>query len=313
MTASPERAELTAVLQELKQRTGLSLSGLEERTPFSRSSWGRYLKGETLPPREAVRQLCRLAGEPEGHCLALWELAESETSGRAAPPAPEPAPEPTLQSPPEPAVEGPASVASPEAAPGPPTSDPPTAGSESAQGTELGPWHVVAVGAVMLAVVLAGTVAAVLLLLSGSPAPKASGTSSPAAATTTAPPNPRCRAAACEARDPMNMLCGSTTHTLATHRTATGARLELRHSPRCGASWARMWSTEVGDRLEVTGAGPTHSTEVVDALDARNYLYTPMTATTPGTLVRACFRPAAKVPRECFEATVRPPGTASSG
>ncbi|MGN7142687.1 helix-turn-helix domain-containing protein, partial [Streptomyces pseudogriseolus] len=84
MTPPLERAELAAALREVRQRTGLSLTGLEERTPFSKSSWGRYLKGDTLPPRDAVRALCRLAGEPDGRCLALWEIAEAAGSGRAA-------------------------------------------------------------------------------------------------------------------------------------------------------------------------------------------------------------------------------------
>ncbi|MCT7353334.1 XRE family transcriptional regulator [Streptomyces sp. 15-116A] len=285
MTPSPERTQLAFALRELKQRAGLSLTGLEERTPFSKSSWGRYLKGETLPPREAVRELCRLAGEPDGHCLALWELAEAETSGRAAPPQ-------TEQPPPEPSSEpGPPSKPPPPPAPAAPPHKP----------TRHGSWRIAAVTAAALTAVLTLTATAALLLTgSGSPESEPETTGIP-----TSPPAPRCRDTSCEARDPMNMRCGSGTHTLATHRTATGARLELRHNPRCGASWARMWSTEVGDRLEMTASGPTHATEVVDALDARNYLYTPMTATDPGTLVRACFRPAHRSPRECFEATVR--------
>ncbi|MCZ4611775.1 helix-turn-helix transcriptional regulator, partial [Streptomyces sp. Lzd4kr] len=90
MTApSPERARLAAVLRELKGRTGLSLAGLAAKTAFSKSSWDRYLNGRTLPQRDAVQELCRLAGEPEGRCLALWEIAESEGSGRAAAQPPE--------------------------------------------------------------------------------------------------------------------------------------------------------------------------------------------------------------------------------
>ncbi|MFC7513294.1 DUF2690 domain-containing protein [Streptomyces thermocarboxydus] len=38
------------------------------------------------------------------------------------------------------------------------------------------------------------------------------------------------------------MLCGAHPDTLTTYRTAAGARLELRHSSRCGTSWARMWA-----------------------------------------------------------------------
>ncbi|GAA2561345.1 MULTISPECIES: helix-turn-helix domain-containing protein [Streptomyces] len=280
MTPSPERAELTAALRDLRQRTGLSLTGLEERTPFSRSSWGRYLKGETLPPREAVRELCRLAGEPDRRCLALWEIAEAASSGRAAhAPPDEPARERD-----EPAGERVT----------PPATPPPDGVNR------IRPWRI-AVMVVAALAVLAGAVAAAALL---SPDRSAETARTPPDSRTALPP-PRCRDASCEGKDPMNMLCGTGPDTLGSYRTAAGARLELRHSRRCGASWARMWATEVGDRIEMTATGPVRSAEVTDALDARVYLYTPMTATAPGTVVRACFHPAAGAERECFEATVR--------
>lgn len=76
--------QLAAAMRELRSATGLSLAGLAAKTPYSKSSWERYLNGKTLPPREAVEELCRLAGEPVGRCVALWELAEAEGSGRAA-------------------------------------------------------------------------------------------------------------------------------------------------------------------------------------------------------------------------------------
>ncbi|MET9359229.1 DUF2690 domain-containing protein [Streptomyces sp. NPDC006617] len=117
-------------------------------------------------------------------------------------------------------------------------------------------------------------------------------------------PGPRCRGAACEGQDPMQMYCGSG-DTLATERTATGARVELRYSPKCQAGWARMWGTRVGDRLEVTAGGPTRRVEIADEVDAESYVYTAMTAARPGTVVRACFRPAsADGERECVDARV---------
>ncbi|MFE7811228.1 helix-turn-helix domain-containing protein [Streptomyces sp. NPDC057433] len=296
-TPSPERARLTAALRDLKERAGLSLTRLEERTPFSKSSWGRYLKGETLPPREAVRELCRLAGEPAARCLALWELAESESSGRAAQArAPAPA------APPEP---GPA----PPAPPAPAPADP----SRPADGPEprRGPRRIASVIAAVLAVAAAGVTATVLLLPSDrapdeARAPLTAGTGSgTGTATGTAPPPPRCRGAACEGRDPVNMLCGFPPDTLIEHRTASGAHLQVRYSSECGTSWGRVWGTRVGDRVELTAAGPTRSAEVTDALDAKAYVYTPMTRSRPGTVVRACFRSATAPGRECFEATVR--------
>ncbi|WP_307818603.1 helix-turn-helix transcriptional regulator, partial [Streptomyces sp. MBT62] len=83
-------SQLAATLRELRAATGLSMAGLAAKTPYSKSSWERYLNGRTLPPREAVEELCRLAGEPVGRCVALWEIAESEASGRAASAAPAP-------------------------------------------------------------------------------------------------------------------------------------------------------------------------------------------------------------------------------
>lgn len=77
-------SQLAAALRELRATTGLSMAGLAAKTTYSKSSWERYLNGRTLPPREAVEELCRLAGEPVGRCLALWEIAESEASGRGA-------------------------------------------------------------------------------------------------------------------------------------------------------------------------------------------------------------------------------------
>ncbi|GAB2780754.1 hypothetical protein GCM10027073_11820 [Streptomyces chlorus] len=101
----------------------------------------------------------------------------------------------------------------------------------------------------------------------------------------------------------MNTLCGIPLDTLLEHRTASGAHLQVRYSPKCGTSWGRVRGTRVGDRGR---PDPLRSAEIADALDAKAYIYTPMTRTAPGTLVRACFHPAGQTRREeCFEATVR--------
>ncbi|MCK1794897.1 XRE family transcriptional regulator [Streptomyces sp. XM4193] len=78
-----EYARLAALLRELRERTGLSLAALGERTPYSKSSWGRYLSGSALPPREAVEALCALASVRPGKALAYWELAETAWRSRA--------------------------------------------------------------------------------------------------------------------------------------------------------------------------------------------------------------------------------------
>ncbi|MFE2808851.1 DUF2690 domain-containing protein [Streptomyces nigra] len=275
---SPERARLASALREFKDRTGLSLAGLAAKTTFSKSSWDRYLNGRTLPPREAVRELCRLAGEPEGRCLALWEIAESEGSGRAAERA-EPAP------PPEPA-------------PGPTEERTPVEQNSAHRRATLA-----AVLAAVSAVVL-GAVAAVALLLPGRDG-------GPGAAPAPSTTGPRCQGAVCEGKSPMHMKCAGSPQTLAAYRTATGAWLELRYSHECGTSWARMWGTRIGDRLEMSAArhrgaadGRVRSVRIEDGVDADSYVYTPMTAAGPGSVVRACFDPAAGGGEECFDSRV---------
>ncbi|MCF1598203.1 helix-turn-helix domain-containing protein [Streptomyces muensis] len=280
-TASPERARLAAALRELKGRTGLSLAGLAAKTAFSKSSWDRYLNARTVPPRDAVQELCRLAGEPEGRCLALWEIAESEGSGRAT----EQAPAPRDGMPPEGAS---------------PDRDSVDDGSVRRSAT------LVAVLASVCAVAVGGVAAVALLLPHRDGEPRAS--LSPPPATT----GPRCRGEVCEGKSAMQMKCAAGPQTLAAHRTASGAWMELRYSRECGASWARMWGTHIGDRLEMSadgkggdsGDGGVRSAEIENGVDADNYVYTPMTAARPGTVVRACFHPAAGGGKECFDSRV---------
>ncbi|WP_086564791.1 helix-turn-helix domain-containing protein [Streptomyces africanus] len=269
----PERARLASALRELKAGTGLSLAALAAKTTFSKSSWERYLNGRTLPPREAVQELCRLSGEPEGRCLALWELAESEWSGRAAPTTPA-----TLPAQPEPEPDAEADARRPAAA---------------------GRGAILAVLASVCALA-AGGLSVALVLLAGQSGDRPS--PPPPSA-----PAPRCRAAACEGKSPMNMRCGGSPLTLASHRTSTGAHLELRYSATCEAGWARMWSTRIGDRLELNrtdGVRRPHTAEITDGIAAQSYVYTPMTEARPGTTVRACFRPVTGGSRECFDARV---------
>ncbi|MER5551036.1 DUF2690 domain-containing protein [Streptomyces sp. NPDC002793] len=263
---SPEHARLATALRELKKRTGLSLAGLADRTPYSKSSWDRYLNGKALPPRQAVRALCGLAGEQDGRCLALWELAESRGSGRAAVVA------------------------------GTVTPPPPPAGGTPPRG-RAGRRTVVTLLAAVGAVTVGG-LAAALLLLGGDDGRQPS------------PPGHRCRGAACEGKNPMHMICAlGPPATLASYRTATGARVELRYSADCGAGWARTWGTSTGDRIEVTASGgPPRSAEVMDETDAGSYVYTAMVAVRPGAVLRACFRPGAGDGKECFTGRAPRPG-----
>lgn len=285
MTA--EHTRLIAALRELRAGAGLSLAALAERTAYSKSSWERYLNGKSLPPRQAVRELCRLANEPDGRLLALWEITESQWSGRAV--ARAAAPDADESSRPHP----------PEA--------PPPAGT----GRRLGGSRLLVVLASAYTVIVGGVAALLFLLLPDSEARE----DEPLPASIPFSLAPQCHGAACEGRDPMRLICGVGPDTLAAHRTATGAHVELRHSKKCGASWVRAWGTEVGDRLDVTAGGPTHGVRVRNKDDAATFVYTGMAEVRSGGTVRACFRPAsAGGERECFEArvggaatTTRPP------
>lgn len=271
-----EHDRLVVELRELRARAGLSLAALAERTPYSKSSWERYLNGKSLPPRQAVRELCRLADEPDGRLLVLWEIAESHWSGRAAAPA---SASPTDEPPPHPQE--------------PPPPDGPR--------RRLGRSRLLVVLAAAYTVIVGGVAALLFLLLPDSKARDAE----PLPASVPFSFAPLCHGAACEGQDPMRLICGVGPDTLASYRTATGAHVELRHSEKCGASWARTWATEIGDRVDVTAGGPTHDVRIRNKDDAATFVYTEMTEVHLGSTVRACFRPAsADGERECFEARV---------
>ncbi|WP_078651780.1 helix-turn-helix domain-containing protein [Streptomyces xylophagus] len=77
---------LTERLRLLKRQTGLSLAALAAVTPFSKSTWHRYLNGDQLPPRAAVEALARLAHTHPEALLSLWDAAVQEQSAPAPPP-----------------------------------------------------------------------------------------------------------------------------------------------------------------------------------------------------------------------------------
>ncbi|MFI0784749.1 helix-turn-helix domain-containing protein [Streptomyces lydicus] len=67
--------QLVVQLRRLKDHSGLSLVSLAARTPYSKSSWERYLNGKKLPPRDAVAALARVCGTDPTRLLALHEVA----------------------------------------------------------------------------------------------------------------------------------------------------------------------------------------------------------------------------------------------
>lgn len=87
-SSDDEEQLLRERLRRLKQRTGLSLAALASATPFSKSTWHRYLNGDQFPPRSAVESLGRLADTDPGPLLSLWDAA-SRAQSRAANPPPQ--------------------------------------------------------------------------------------------------------------------------------------------------------------------------------------------------------------------------------
>ncbi|MGW1917029.1 helix-turn-helix domain-containing protein [Streptomyces sp. NPDC002076] len=70
-----DECQLVAELRRLKDKSGLSLKSLQAKTPFSTSSWERYLNGKVLPPTAAVEALAKLVGEDPAPLLALRHAA----------------------------------------------------------------------------------------------------------------------------------------------------------------------------------------------------------------------------------------------
>ncbi|MFB6991543.1 helix-turn-helix domain-containing protein [Streptomyces sp. NPDC056230] len=267
MTASTAGGQLAEELRGIRERSGLSLAALAARTPYSKSSWERYLNGKKPAPRQAVEALCALTGTPPGRLLAFWELADAEWSGRARP----------VSAPREPEVPD-----RPVPSPVPPT---------AAARAGVRWWAVAAAVAGVAAACLA-----VLAFTGGSPDEQAR--------TGTEPPvrNVGCRGDSCEGKSPVAMGCGAAgmITTLATHTAAGGRRLELRHAELCHAVWVRATGLVPGDRVELSlPAGRTQSVTAEGSLDAGRYLATPMASGDNRAGTRICL----DVPgrrRECF-------------
>ncbi|WP_432002101.1 helix-turn-helix domain-containing protein [Streptomyces sioyaensis] len=307
---------LAAGLRELKGRTGLSLVGLAARTPYSKSSWERYLNGKKLPPRDAVEALCRLAEEPAGRLLALWELADADWSGRgrsgttpgrgAADAARRgPAGETAARAPGAAVI---AEATLPRAAAGPPAEGVPAtegvpqaaavppaegAGPQAVAGRKPPPRRGVAV----LAGACVGVVAVVLVLAFRDGVRSPSEGATPGASETTG-----CRGAACDGKDPESMYCDRPEQLVTpAERTAVGGEhLEIRYGTVCGAVWGRLRGGRVGDRIEVLAPGVRpRSVRVRDRFDAEGYLVTPMAAAPRPDGLRLCLYPAGGGAREC--------------
>ncbi|MCC5477315.1 helix-turn-helix domain-containing protein [Streptomyces barringtoniae] len=273
-----ECERLAETLRGLRARTGLSLAALAAKTPYSKSSWDRYLNGRTVPPRQAVAKLCELAGEDPGRALALWELADAVASGRAA---------------------GGRASAGRAAGGRPPTGVPAPAPAESLLPSVPRPAR-----RGLIAAVMGGglTVAALVLALAATGAFSESGSSASPSPSPSAPVQ-GCHGTGCTGKDPETYGCGAdpVPVTLGRQSFPGPTVVKIRHSTVCGAVWARIDLGKVGDRAEILV--PHHAPwriEVKDRYDAKDSLSTPMVAATPSDLdqVRACLVRDGK--RRCF-------------
>ena len=265
---------LVRELGELRARRGISLAGLAAETPYSKSSWARYLNGKALPPLQAVQELCALAGEPDTRLRALWAAAEAAWSRRDA------------------VAVTPAAVQA--AAPDPAIPDESTPPDSRRHG-----WSRTAV---IVACVLLGAAVAGLFGLRGF----ARTTASAAGTTPTAPGTISgtgvpvgCQGRACDGRDPGVMDCGIVPQSLGTFQMKSGATLEFRYNARCESAWVRVWNSAAGDQLSSSAGADSQSAVVPNQYAAATFFYTPMVPSLPdGPALQACLK-GASGQKEC--------------
>jgi hypothetical protein len=82
----PRVRQLVVQMRKLKDHSGLSLAALAVKTPYSKSSWERYLNGRTLPPPGAVAELARVTGADPARLLALHKVAGEAAQAQSARP-----------------------------------------------------------------------------------------------------------------------------------------------------------------------------------------------------------------------------------
>ncbi|MGW6774678.1 helix-turn-helix domain-containing protein [Streptomyces sp. NPDC055037] len=332
-----ECERLAGELSALRARTGLSLVALAGRTPYSKSSWQRYLNGTKPLPRQAVTALCALAGEPPGRLLALWELADAAWSGRAAadtkagakagagagvgaargPSPPPPVPARTGQGGPAESA-GPAALAGPAgtATPKTPSASPASSASLVSPASPTSPppggprgrrrTAVLAATAVVAVVTVATTLAA---WLSGDDGLRRD-VPEDVVWSKAGPLRPGCTGPACEGEAPAPMECGveGAMTTLGSLTATGGQRLQLRYGETCRTVWVRATGLRVGDRVVLTVPGRREQQiAAVARRDTGRYLVTPMVPADDPSEARACLLPEGGGEQECLGLAPRVP------
>ncbi|MGW1893500.1 DUF2690 domain-containing protein [Streptomyces sp. NPDC002004] len=294
----PDVVDLVEQLRRLKDRSGMSLAALAERTLHSKSSWERYLNGKALPPRRAVAALASVTGADAARLDALWDLAERAWSGRDAPEGPRPAepdrgaPEPhrpTQQ--PDPQTPGPGRGDPGSERQAPRRGHRPPEGGRRSPAPLLGALHKPSRAAVRWSAALAvallltvGTVALVTRSSSDRSPSRSVADHGAMSQPTTQQLDTRCFADSCTGQDPSDAGCAGDAWTAALTR-ADGVYVELRYSDSCKAAWARISWGDVGDVARVVAAkGATRQNKVHYDTD----VYSPMVAADAPSDARAC-------------------------
>ncbi|MEU3946339.1 DUF2690 domain-containing protein [Streptomyces sp. NPDC029526] len=325
---SAREAELlTEQLRLLRRRHGMTLATLANRTSYSKSSWGRYLSGKALPPRQAVHEFARAVGVRPDRLLLMLEIAEHaqpevrspEAAGSEQADGPDGAAEPTGNEAPAPRDTGPAEPTehvvaaervgadtppatgttgtSPVAPASVPTADPePDPGPDPDPGLAVGragreepqrPAPRAARRRPRRWSLLLGAATGV-----GMATGLLGGMLISPPVSQSEPQTKgtvvRCTGFECRGKDAQRMECHIGVWTAAAERV-DGLYLELRYSPRCGAAWARITEGEVGDTARVEGK------EKLSAERSISYdrdTYSPMIEAPYPAAVRACVVPA---------------------
>ncbi|MFF4753669.1 helix-turn-helix domain-containing protein [Streptomyces sp. NPDC002514] len=264
-TLEPDARALVEQLRRLKDRSGLSLAALAERTLHSKSSWERYLNGKSAPPRQAVDALGRLVGADPARLAAQWELAARAWSRQDSPGTGTGTGTGT----------GPmrGEDTAPVAPPGSAGSRKPWTGRPTRRWLVLAAALVLVVGGAAIALWTTHRTNASAV----SERPAATGGSG------TKPLHVSCFEQSCTGMDPKAQGCGDPWTSALTR--IDGVYVELRYSDSCKAAWARISWSGVGDIARVVGASGT--TEQ-DRVHYDTDVYSPMVGADTPSDARAC-------------------------